>query len=256
MSRNGESIGPVSECLAVRRGLLQGEPQDAVARRHIADCPGCSATARRLAEENHRVRRAIAVSVPEDIAAGILMAQGFAARRQRRRRLLVGGAMAASLVLLAVTLVLPQVRAQRLGNELLEIIATADYALESSRPLAVDRVRSGLASAGIALQREPEHVSFAGPCLIGGVVAGHLVLREQEGPITVLMIPGGTLPRRIAFEDDTWSGVAIPGDQGLLALIGPRGADTGHLVRRLTDRVRWQRLLAPSRRPPAAATAG
>lgn len=227
-------------CLQARRAIAERNcDEDSGISTHLRECEGCARYAARIAAEDGVIRQAIRNEVPADLGANILMAQAFELRRRRRHRRFAVAAVAASVAIVALLVGVPRYQEHRLTSEVLVLIEAADYALENRDPLTQETVEGALAPVGFVLRAPLERVSFAGRCLVQGTLSGHLVLRDQQRPVTVLLIPERSITQPLRFSDANWSGIVVPNANGVMAVLAPRGTDMQGVAARIEAAVRW-----------------
>ena len=140
-------------CMEFRR-MLMTDPavSDPAFAEHRRDCPDCADAVERSAHFERRLREAVNVDVPENLASRILLKHSFEAHRRRpwwrAPRVL---AMAASVLLVAglVTMTLTsQVEQRRLSEEFVALVNGAPYALTASEPITGNEISETLEPAG------------------------------------------------------------------------------------------------------------
>ena len=65
------------------------------------------------------------------------------------------------------------------------------------------------------------------------------MLRDQQRPATVLLIPERSITQPVRFSDSNWSGLALPNANGVVAVLAPRGTDMREVAERIEAAVRW-----------------
>lgn len=228
-------------CLSVRRTLSTASlHRSAQVAAHLQSCASCNRFAAQCAREERLLRQAVRTPVPSDLSASILMVRAFATRARRRVLLSSLAAGLACIITVATFVGAPLYREHQLTSDVLALVEAADYALENRDPLRPDIVQQALAPVGFSLASPLERVSFAGRCLVQGTLAGHLVVRDQQRPVTVFLIPRRELDRPVEFSDSTWSGVLLPeqGD-GAIAVLAPRGTDMREVAGRVRAALLW-----------------
>ena len=228
-------------CLQFRRAM-DTDPNAGgdLARAHIRECAPCAAHARRIAHFNRVLDAAIKTPVPEKLADKILLRQTFQARSMQRFRwpaLAAGLLLLASAAFAAMTYLYSETQ---LENEVIALVDAADYALRASGPIAAEQLSVALAPVGLQLHSPISNVSFAGRCLVRGNLSGHVVLREQDSPITVLLMPAEHLLRQTRFSGGNWSGLLVPADNGAIAIVGRRGQALESVKQQVLEAIQWR----------------
>ena len=213
------------DCLEFRRHLLADpysqDPDFVAHKQGCADCRGALQRAEGFEDE---LRQAFKVTVPDELADGILLGQTTSVRRTRfRNSWLIG--LAATVVIgvgLAVVL-LPNANAE-VGEFVVEHIRKEPQAMSSTKIVSQDEVSTLFSYYGVELVGNVGEVTFAAPCAMYQGAGVHLVMRDEEGPpITVMYMPDVSIQDRIQLEFDGFNGVVMPLARGALAVVGYEG---------------------------------
>ena len=231
-------------CLDVRRALTTDpSAQTPALLEHIQSCDVCAAAFANSRRFEHGLREAVRVPVPENLASRILLRQSFEARRRTPRWFRWPKAMAAAVVL-AVGLVIATVlttreRTPELGQDVVELVRAAGYALAATGPVAPAEVRAALRPVGLGLRAELQNVTFASRCYLRGKLAGHLVLKGQNSPVSVFLIPSTLIQEEADINARDWSGKLLPSDRGTIAVVAAPGEPIEQVVQMVRGAVRW-----------------
>lgn len=231
-------------CIEFRRMLLiEPASVDAEFAEHRRACPSCADAVERSAHFERRLRAAINIDVPENLASRILLKQSFEPRVARpwwRRRGVY--ALAASL-LLALGLVGLQlnshVQERRLSEEFVALVNGAPYALTLSKPISSREITAALQPTGLDLEGSIGKVTFAGRCLVRGKVSGHIVLQGETAPVTVFLIREQLVASRAVINSDFYSGVVLPQGSGTIAIVSAPGESLDKVEAQLRSAIRW-----------------
>lgn len=231
-------------CLEFRRRIeSQPNDEDNRLRAHVRSCEPCAAFAAQLADFDHQIKAALAVPIPEKLAARILLRQSFETRSGLRRWRRHGWVAFAASLLVAVTVGLAASAylfdEVRLEHEVVALVNAASYALESEGPVSGREVTAALEPVGLAMETPLASVSFAGRCLVRGKLAGHLVLRQRNQPVSVFLMPEERVARRAHFAGGQWTGVLLPAEHGAIAIVAPPGVPVEGVADRIIRAVRW-----------------
>ena len=211
-------------CLEFRRQHdIDPHSVDDAFNAHMRSCEACAQFARRARGFEHKLAAALRLPIPENLTSRVLMKQSFEPSSAPRRWLV--RTLAASLVL-AVGVVTGISLGQRpppLGQELARIIAEEAYALEPTAPISLSRIQLALNPLGISMEHEVGTVTFASPCVVRGKLAGHLVIRGEKAPITVMVMPREPLDARLMVGESNAVGVIVPSGAGSIAILGAPG---------------------------------
>lgn len=231
-------------CTEYRR-LIETDPSSCaeVLSAHAAGCAGCSDFTRRVRRLDRRLHEALLVPVPEDLEARILLRQAFQEPRQHPARRRPVWALAAS-VLLVLGLAFSggwiYYDAQKaLERDVIAVVNTATYAMDARGPVSPEQVATAFEPIGFRLTESLGKVSFAGKCLVQGKVAGHMILRRDGQPITLIFIPDRLRLHLASFASDRWRGMLVPVESGTVAIVAPPEQALGELSRRVKRLVHW-----------------
>lgn len=214
-------------CLDARRELLADPARPpALLRAHLAECETCAAAARRAESDDERLRKALAVPVPEGLADRLLLAQTTRGEQGFRRAFF---AMAATVVLsLSAALAwqfgaAPVSDARALERYVVEHIHHEPQALTSTKRVQREAIEAALADYGLVLAGELDHVTFAERCPTPSGAGLHFVVRTGHGPVTLIYMPGQSIGQRVTVDADGFSGHVAQFRDGALAVVGAPG---------------------------------
>jgi len=100
------------------------------------------------------------------------------------------------------------------------IEADPSLMLAQTPPHSPEQLQSLFASVGASLKEPIDSMSYAGECEIEGRLGLHIVMQEETGPVTVIVMPGQKLAAIEAFRAGGYSGELIPVKGGMVAIIG------------------------------------
>lgn len=218
-------------CFEFRRQLtIDPRSQDADLLRHKHECPACAGFAGQQARFEERLTEALHVDVPVELHARLVLNQSL--HQSRRIRTL---AIAAS-VLLTVALAggwwlrplspsLDQIVIAHIEEER-EFLASRDHVPDT-------KIVQLTQAIGMPLRGDIGTVRLAEICPIGKHHGAHLVLAGANGPVTVLLLPGETIPRRKSFERDGFRGILVPTGYGGMAIVGQPGEGLDGVAHRI-----------------------
>lgn len=76
------------------------------------------------------------------------------------------------------------------------------------------------AAVGARLDGQLETMSYAGECVVEGQRGLHIVMQDETGPVTVIVMPGPQIEAMQAFNKSGYTGELIPVKGGLVAIVG------------------------------------
>ena len=231
-------------CIEFRRILLTDPGVvDSAFASHRRDCPDCSDAIAHSAHFERRLREAVDIDVPENLASRILLRQSFQASAEppwwRTRRTY---ALAASMLLMVglVTLALTShLQQRRLSEEFVALVKGAPYALVASKPVSSGDISAALGPAGLDLDGNIGAVTYAGRCLVRGQLSGHIVVQGDTAPVTVFLISEQLVSRRATIRTDHYSGVVLPQGSGTIVIVSAPGEALEKLELRVRSAIRW-----------------
>jgi hypothetical protein len=207
------------------RLAIGGDPQHLPAdvQAHVAGCPDCT----RFRDETlameaplkaalelplHRFRTAAAAPAPE---APARQASPF------RRYALAASLLLAVLVGAGTWFLLPQTA---LASDLVAHVVHEADSWNQQQPISRERLAEVLARAGMSYDsRLP--VVYASPCPFRGHVVPHLVVKTDQGPVTVMLLAHETGAREGRFSEGGYHGTIVRAGAGSIAVLTPEGRD-------------------------------
>jgi len=220
----------VLDCEHVRQAI-GGDPLNLPAdvEQHLAGCVAC----RKFRDETLVMERRIKAALE-------LPLHRFRAPASKpapvRRFALAASVLVALLVGGGAWLFRPQAA---LAGELVEHVRHESGSWALQRRLAPDEVAAVLARAGVHFDSSMP-VVYASPCPFRGHVAPHLVVHTEQGPVTVMLLPGERLAGRQEFAEEGLEGVLLPAGEGSVALLTRGGAVPPATEAALLSAVRWR----------------
>lgn len=94
--------------------------------------------------------------------------------------------------------------------------------LMKAQPLDQDEasLQKLFAKVGAVLDKPVDFMSYAGECEVNGQKGLHLVLQEEAGPVTIIVLPGKQLTTMQAFNRSGFQGQMIPVKGAMVAIVG------------------------------------
>ncbi len=231
-------------CIEFRR-LLLTDPGlvDAESAEHRRSCADCAEAVERSAHREWRLRQAVNVGVPENLAPRILLKQSFEHQAERpwwrTRR---AYALAASMLLVVGLISLglgSYLQQRRLNEELLALINGAPYALAASEPISGSEISAALEPAGLDLAGDIGNVTYVGRCIVRGKLLGHIVVQGDTAPITVFLIAEQLVTDRATIRGNLYSGILVRQGAGTIAIVSTPGQSLEKVEARIRSAIRW-----------------
>lgn len=239
-------MNSTSHCLEVRR-ILTAEPQrrDSVVLEHCKTCATCAAFMQEMLSLDAQLERALAVPVPEDLEARIVLDASL--KHHRRPRPVTWLAMAASLVLAigigagvwwkaSSSMPLSVAIVQHIQNP-----KEAD-AILPGHPLIkeVSLVQGVLHKVGVQVNGGLTDVTYARVCPFRGRLVAHIVVRGKDGPVTILLLPHIHVDKPQHFDEDGFRGMIEPAGKGSIAIVANNKSPMQPMARKLVHMVQWR----------------
>ena len=111
--------------------------------------------------------------------------------------------------------------------------------LHEDRNVPPEALAALLAPFSAEVVQPLSHVNYAGRCAIRRHAGVHLVLPGNQGPVTVLMMPGEPVERSTRFQSGRFDGLILPTAFGSMAVIGERGEALNDIAVRVSQAIRW-----------------
>ena len=204
-------------------------------RRHLAECPACTAFAARIVEAERRIQAALRFDVAALKAAKV-------APGSMPRRTVFAGIAAVLAAAVALWMVLGVPTTEELAIEVAqhwyhEPNAWTRTDVEVSN-VALNQVLAGQAELDLA---RLGRVTYAHSCLVGGDWIPHLVLQGRQGPIMLLLLPERALtsPVPIGLPEEGLKGRMLPHGGGSIAVLGEDGEAMQEVEERIAQAVQW-----------------
>ncbi|WP_163832828.1 DUF3379 family protein [Spartinivicinus ruber] len=230
-------------CLEFRRVVLEEPQQLAPALvAHKQQCKECHRYYVQLQEQEALLMEALAVPVPDDLAAKIMLQCSFdetsdqadanssvvpLKSKGKTFSQFIGGFAVAASVMLGV--VFWQTHLSSEQRELTEMFVQhmehEAHSLVLEEPISVGRVGFTLNNVGIKPMGELVNVTYAANCIIEDKMVAHLVVKTDKGPVTILLMPNKQFKTEFAQEAKQWQVALTNMKQGSAAFIGPKTLD-------------------------------
>lgn len=221
------------------RNIVGAEPgnRDKAVLAHRLACTACNEHAQRLLAADQRLREAMQVDVPDRLAARVMLRKAFANRRRGP------WLAAAATVLLGIGVASVFVKQQSdipLDAEVIEHIHHEPHLLlETDTTVDDARLQKVLFQGGAGLSGEIGELSFAKLCPFRGRLVAHLVMRGENGPITLLLLPNVQVSGPMPVNEEGFEGVILPLESGSVAVVGVTGEPLESVEYRVKQRVYW-----------------
>jgi hypothetical protein len=234
------------DCLTFRRQMLEDPSRsDAVLAEHEAGCPSCAAFARSLRADEAKLQAALQVPTPPELAERIQLAVSFGASRARRRTqrwlsIAAAGLLAVAAGTLGWLHFDKPYEGLTLERSVLHHVADEARHLYDPGPADSEDLHAVFERFGAKVSEQVlGQVNFAGICMMRRNRGVHLVMRGEQGPVTVFFMPGEHTERVLPVESERFAGVIEPTEWGSIAVVGERGEPLEPVLQRVRQAVSW-----------------
>lgn len=210
---------------------------------HAEHCARCAGFASRILLLNRRLRSAMEVPVPVELADK-LRSIPVKERSRSLGKLTWGGFALAASVILGVGLfnfgLLQLPAKQGLQQVVYEHIVHEPEALTAVFPVKHAILQTILKDFGVEFaDSELGEVLHVRLCPIGTTHGLHLVVQGQRGPVTLLFMPARSVTERLPFQEGPFTGYIEPAEVGLVAIVGRPGEGLDRFERAVKQSMRW-----------------
>lgn len=207
---------------------------------HAEHCPACAQYRREMQDLDRLIHRALNVSVPAPLP------HPYRAARQFSWRLAASVLVTVSI---ALSIWLASARAT-FAEQVIEHLREEPNALVTTQQVETARLDELLSKFGLRLKPHSADVSYAMSCWFRGYEVPHMVVRSDQGPVTVLVLQeestATTLER---IDEDGFQGVIMPAARGVLVVLG-QNVPVDTVAKTLLDALEY------AARAPAGTTSG
>jgi len=233
------------DCLEFRRRLLQDPYEnDSELLEHEANCAECSQFSKSVRTQEASLRALLnAPAPPPELAENIRLSTRLEHPVSYAHRAWFG---AAAGVLLAITISMTSLFNEHHERENMSLVQNVIHHIEEEAnhlhdpgPASPARVKMVFARFGAKLVDDPGVVRFAAECVMRKRTGVHLVLKGDQGPVTVFFMPGEQVSAKTMVDSGHLHGEIIPTDWGALAVVGENGEHIAPITQRVSKAVRW-----------------
>lgn len=228
-------------CLVFRHRLLTDPgDHDPAVRAHLRDCDSCSRWAAESTRFEAILHRAINVDVPENQASRILLRHAFqdSPRSRPRRRAFAPAASIVGAAVLAGTLLWFDAK-PTLADDVFTHIDETAYALASTTILDDNEVADVFEWFGASVSPRLGDAAFANVCAFKSKHVAHVVLREAQSSVTVIIMPEEQIEYPTRIGKGRRQGLLLPYSGGSMAIVSESGQGLDRLEDRVRDALRW-----------------
>lgn len=228
-------------CLDVRRMCL-AEPHSRSPRLllHVYHCKACRQYRNRILAAEEQIHSTMNVPAPEGLGRKVMFDTGFDEAPARRRGwMYAAAATAMSALLVLASLVYLQTRPPDVVPDLARHMVEDPLHIQPPEADADQRLDEVVRHLGGKLAASPSNVLHATLCMIRDLTAAHLVVRGQQGPVTVFVIPRHRVRSFERINIDGQIGMVADYGEGSIALFGYEGESLEAVRAQFSERIRW-----------------
>lgn len=212
-------------CIEYRHALLVNpRSQNRNMQEHLHSCETCAQFTHEQMVLEARMQNVMQLDVPEGLASRILLRQSVEQKRTGRMKWSYF-AMAASIVFAGVLAVLLQatpIFEQPIEQLALQHVYAEEKHLADRHNIPLAELNSILQVANVQLREHETTIHYAGKCDIRDDAGAHVVMAGEQGPVTLLFIPGEHVSSRQRLDDARFKVIVTPIEGGSLAIIGDK----------------------------------
>ncbi|NRD74384.1 DUF3379 domain-containing protein [Shewanella sp. VB17] len=205
--------------------------QDADFLAEMNDSPEQAAFVKDLKKLDNKLARALTISVPEDLAAKLLLNQQLHQHQSQRKRSGFTLALVASVAFIAgISFTLLRMAPVDLGQHALAHVYHETQALKADNHVDFSDVNVQLASLGTLgdaqFTQQPGKVYYSTLCDFQGVQSLHLVMQGEHSKVTLFIVPiEHRMVLEAAFADNQYKGSGFVTDNAYMLLVGETSED-------------------------------
>jgi hypothetical protein len=107
--------------------------------------------------------------------------------------------------------------------------------------LSGDAIDAVLRAAHVELVGGQDRVVFARTCFVHGHWVPHLVVRMEQGPVAVVILPDEPVKSPQAFHESGFTGILLPAPGGSIAVLTQQDALSTQVAQQVSGAVHWLR---------------
>lgn len=234
-------------CLQFRRTLMVNpDSQERDFLQHMNTCPDCAKEAQRAWRFEEKLHSALSTEPPDGLEARILLAQtavrsgGHKHPRHRHWTVAAGFLLAMGLsAWLGFQWQSTDTAGDGLDQLVLNHVHSELHHLEEPGHVTPEAVQLTFAQFGAHAGAGLGQVRYIGRCHIRNQAGVHMVLSGEQGPVTVLVMPGEHVEHRLQLNSADFSGLIVPTEYGSLAVLGNHQEPLDRALEKIRTSVHW-----------------
>jgi hypothetical protein len=187
---------------------------------HLAECTACREFRREMRALEQNIHRALELDLAPQPG------RALPARPQR-----IWGprwAMAASVTFAMIVgfILWSAVPRSTLARDVVDHMKYEPHAWAATMPVHASALARVLGRAGLEIDDvEGGQIVFVETCLVRGKLVPHFVVRTDQGPYTVLILPDEFVKDEERFATQGYTGILVPSSRGTIAVLNRNAAD-------------------------------
>jgi hypothetical protein len=204
---------------------------------HLASCAACATFRAQTLALDAGIRRALQLPIRAAAAAPVALVRQSPRRAPPAQRWF---ALSASVLLACVLGVgLWSLRPREsLARALITHVNEEPASWGTTAAVSAVVLDSILQRSGLHLAVTAGDVTYAQSCWFRGRYVPHLVVHTEQGPVTVIVLPGESVSREERFAEAGYRGVILRAPHGAIAVLGRPGTDVDAPARRVLQALR------------------
>lgn len=226
-------------CLELRR-IVTSEPdnRNLEITRHADQCVACNIFMEKQNRFDHLLTQAVMINSLEGLESRILHRHGMGEKIQARTNRTQWYSMAASIALVAVLSAGVFMKDKSQQTTPLEQLVVAHIQQEPQSFEQHNNVQ--LAALNFLFKPYSAHVNnniglvnYAVICQIRNTYGVHMVVQTDNGPVTVIYMPGEYVNSQETLDDGKYKGIIVPAGRGSIAIV----SEDSEALQNVEDRI-------------------
>lgn len=227
-------------CITVRRLLLTHPTDlDADVLQHLANCQACKKTALEANAFDNVLLTTLNVPVPTGLADRILLTKGIHEKLQTHKTRHRYQTIAASIVLavgILATFFFPAPDT-RIGDIALAHVNDEPHHLQDRKNIKLAQLNKIISPFNMQIKISPQRIHYAGTCKIRRSTGVHIVIQGKKAPLTILLMPGEQVSKRLTIHNKDFNGIILPVKNGSIAIIGDKQEDLDAVGKQIIEQL-------------------
>jgi hypothetical protein len=179
---------------------------------HVQTCPACTAWSEELQAFEGRLQRALAVNVPAAKELDLPLISAPPARRFA----LAAGILAAIGIAALSWFSFPR---ETLAAEVVAHVEEEPQSWSAVAAVSTPALDEVLQRSRVSAHFAPRSVTYARNCWFRGHLVPHLVVQDEQGSVTVLILDTEKVSGKTSFNEHGMRGVILPAGHGSIAVL-------------------------------------